>query len=63
MSFYVIEVGGIGGVGTIVGITPCKTAPRTLKTSPASQAIKKAKESPSADPRWNYRLPISVRFD
>jgi hypothetical protein len=40
----------------IVGKTPCRTAPRILKTSPTSQTTRKRRERPSADPRRKFSM-------
>lgn len=40
----------------MVGRTPCKTAPRILNTSPASQMIRNSNERPSAEPRRKFSI-------
>lgn len=45
---------GISIWRTIVGRTPCITAPTMLNTSPTSHTIKNDSERPSADPRLNW---------
>lgn len=39
---------------TMVGRTPCKTAPRMLKTSPRSHTMMNWTERASALPRWKF---------
>src|SRR2546429_85743 len=41
---------------TMVGNTPCNTAPRMLKTSPANQTIRKTRDRPSAEPRTKFSI-------
>lgn len=38
----------------MVGSTPCSTAPRMLKTSPASQTMRNWRDRPSALPRLKF---------
>jgi hypothetical protein len=40
----------------MVGRTPCMTAPRMLKTSPASQMTRNTTDSPSAEPRRKFSM-------
>jgi hypothetical protein len=41
---------------TIVGNTPCSTAPRMLKTSPASQTMINCNDNPSAEPLLKFSI-------
>jgi hypothetical protein len=40
----------------MVGKTPCSTAPRMLKTSPASQTMMNCSERPSEEPRRKFSM-------
>ena len=40
----------------MVGRTPCRTAPRMLKTSPRSQTMMKTMERPSAEERRMFSI-------
>jgi len=44
-----------------VGSTPCRTAPRMLKTSPRSQTMRKARERPEAEERRAFSMIWGVK--